>query len=590
MCEEMERKLKIKTELLFFKKNFNDIIVFIKKSKTQRYIVILVMLSIGMAFLNIVSSFYYGEVMDKALSQDNTNIIINMIFIYGFTKLSYLFIKFFSDLVSGKTKQVLIYEFRDITLNSLAEMDFEDYQYKKMGELIGKIQESTFNLADNIGLFLPEMIRRLLVATISLIVVFVISPILSIIFFILIITMLHLQIKGGFHSDRIMNEMIEKRNQRDALYYDLISHSKTIQIFGMEKQVEEWLSEKSNLFVKIFTKTMTWLATLFSPARVVNDLVLIIPCVIGCFLVYNSNLSFAEFVTLTSLISISAEELKGLDAIFANLPTLISNGNDLKKIWDSEKEIKGKQKILNLKKSVIELKNCDFRYKSSEKSILSNTNIAVNNNEKIAIVGENGSGKSTFMKILSGLYSNYEGSLEVWGQEIRDINKSEFIENIGYVHQDIHLFQETILYNIVIGNKNIKVDDVEKLMVSVNLEKFVNKLNVPLLEFERNISGGEKQRIMLCRILLKKPKLLLLDEATSAVDFKTERKINDLILSLKDTTVISILHKMYLTKFYDRILVFDHGSIVEDGNFEQLMEKKGKFYCMITEKGQSYDK
>lgn len=313
-----------------------------------------------------------------------------------------------------------------------------------------------------------------------------------------------------------------------------------------------------------------------------NQLILIIPCMIGCIWVQKNQMTLQEFITAISLISIISSEITSLDSIFANMPTILSNGNDLKEIWNAPNEKEGFINYVDYHKTPIIIENCSFSYQSKDLQLL-NLNLSIQKGEKIAIVGENGSGKSTLLKILSGLYKSYEGHVYVFGKDIRNISKSVISDTIGYVSQDIQLFQDTLLNNLIPDKEEVSIDVLYNLMESMNLTRLIPLLNSTVHEFESNISGGEKQRLLLIRILLGNPRLLLLDEATSALDQETERLLHDYILSLSELTVVSVLHKLYLTKKYDKILVIKEGTIQESGTFDELMKKRGAFYQMYME-------
>lgn len=571
--------MKIKKIINYFNMSIQDIIFYIHQTNTTTSVIALTMFSIIIAVFNIISSFFYGKLMNTALSTSLTSLLLRILLIYGITKSFMIFFQFLTSLMSGRLRQQLILKMRDKTFTSLLRMDYESFQKKNIGDLLGKLQEKTFNLADNLGLFLPDLIRRLLVSLFSIIALFIIHPGLSFIFLLLLLPMFYFQIAGGYYCESLMNTLMKAMNDRNSLYYDLVIHDKMIQILEMDSYVSKWISKKINLVISSLTKAMAFNTAIFSPAKIMNQLILIIPCMIGCIWVQKNQMTLQEFITAISLISIISSEITSLDSIFANMPTILSNGNDLKEIWNAPNEKEGFINYVDYHKTPIIIENCSFSYQSKDSQLL-NLNLSIQKGEKIAIVGKNGSGKSTLLKILSGLYKSYEGHVYVFGKDIRDISKSVISDTIGYVSQDIQLFQDTLLNNLIPDKEEVSIDALYSLMESMNLTRLIPLLNSTVDEFESNISGGEKQRLLLIRILLGNPRLLLLDEVTSALDQETERLLQDYILSLSELTVVSVLHKLYLTKKYDKILVTKEGTIQESGTFDELLKKRGAFYQM----------
>lgn len=233
---------------------------------------------------------------------------------------------------------------------------------------------------------------------------------------------------------------------------------------------------------------------------------------------------------------------------------------------DKEKQ-ELKEGIQDIEK--IEVENLEYRY-NYKKKIFSDIAIQINKSEKIAIMGPTGCGKTTLAKIISGLFSDKGNSVRINGQSIQDIDDKSLKENIIYVSQFPNFFAGTIYENIIaLNDSDYNFVEVEKLVKKLDMNDiFVNHaygIHSKLSENGSNLSGGQRQKLSLLRAFIKKPKVLVLDEATSNLDLKSEKKVIDYLLSLKDTTVIFISHKKYLNDYFDKVYEFNNGKLIEQG-------------------------
>jgi ABC-type multidrug transport system fused ATPase/permease subunit len=212
------------------------------------------------------------------------------------------------------------------------------------------------------------------------------------------------------------------------------------------------------------------------------------------------------------------------------------------------------------------------------KIALNNIDLKINKNQYIAIVGANGSGKSTLIDIILGLLHPSSGKLLIDGNLLKKEDIHSWQSNIGYVPQKFFLFTDTIYNNLIIGRKNINIskDALDKIIQITGLISFIenlpDKLETVITNNGINLSGGEKQKIVIARALIHDPEILIFDEATSALDPLSENIINNIIKELKGKkTIISITHKMLAIENCDNIFFLEHGRIKISGNYQQLL-------------------
>lgn len=263
-----------------------------------------------------------------------------------------------------------------------------------------------------------------------------------------------------------------------------------------------------------------------------------------------------------------------------------------------ENENTGKEQISDKQDFRLEFSNVSFRYPETEKYVIKDISLKIEPGEKIAIVGKNGSGKSTFVSLINGFYDSYEGQIFVNGHELKNCIK-DVRKNIRTVFQDFHTYAVSLKDNILFGDVENEYDDrqimdaAEKADAAEFINNYSNGIYTHignLVDDAVNLSGGEKQKLVLARTFLNPDiKLIILDEPTASLDPRSESVIYKRFLEKIGTqTAIMISHRLGATRFADRILVFDDGKIVEDGTHMELMERRQIYYELYTAQAGMY--
>lgn len=254
----------------------------------------------------------------------------------------------------------------------------------------------------------------------------------------------------------------------------------------------------------------------------------------------------------------------------------------LNKILDLKTEKSGKEELCVKNKKVdISLHNLYFSY-NEDKNVLENINLEIKAGEKVALIGASGSGKTTLAQIISGFYSKKSGDLKYNNHSIDKLNRQSIRDNIFLVLQMPILFNNTLRFNITMGNENISDKEIYKALEIAQLyetiEKMPKKLDTIVGRHGVRLSGGQRQRLSIARMIIANPAVVIFDESTSALDVSTEAKLfNALIPILKDKTVITIAHRLSTVKNANMIYVLDEGKIVQRGNHDELEEVEGHY-------------
>jgi len=233
----------------------------------------------------------------------------------------------------------------------------------------------------------------------------------------------------------------------------------------------------------------------------------------------------------------------------------------------------------------VEFENVQFKYKDMEELLMTDFNLTVESGEMIAIVGPTGAGKSTLINLLERFYDVSGGSIRYKGEDVRDIDREDLRSKFSMVLQDTWLFYGTIWDNIAYGNENATAEDIMRASKAAYVDEFVDRLpqgyDTVLNEETSNISEGQKQLITIARAFLADPEILILDEATSSVDTRTEALVQNAMENiLTGRTSFVVAHRLSTIQDADKIVVMNHGDVMETGTHEELLEKDG-FYADI---------
>lgn len=303
-------------------------------------------------------------------------------------------------------------------------------------------------------------------------------------------------------------------------------------------------------------------------------------------------LSVGDYTYITGIYSSISSALDAILSTAAIVEGYSAKIDDYKQYFDYDEALVVGNKELKAIHS-LEFKNVSFTYPNSEKRLLNNVSFKIEKNEKVMLVGENGAGKTTIIKLICGFYTNYSGVILVNGCNIKDYNIYAVRSHMASVFQDFTIYSFTLRENVAFGdlnelrNNSLLIDCLNNASYhNTQLDKYINK------DFEEDgiiPSGGQKQKIAIARAYVRKPELIMMDEPNSALDPMAEAELLEQFEKLyKNSMLLMVSHRLYNSFLMNKIIVLKDGCIVEEGEHSALMEKRGYYFDMYSIQAKKY--
>ena len=384
---------------------------------------------------------------------------------------------------------------------------------------------------------------------------------------------------------KFMNDQDTDANQKAI---DSLFNYETVKYFSAEEREAKRYDGALKLYENAALKTAYSLAFLNFGQSLIITAGLIIVMAMAAVGVQEGYLTVGDFVMVNAYMIQITMPLNFLGTVYREIRQGLVDMSEMFDLLEQPAELVDAKSAteLKLKGGHISIKNVAFGY-DKKRPILHDISFEINPGETVAIVGSSGSGKSTIGRLLFRFYDVQKGAIKIDGQDLRDIKQKSLHSSIGVVPQDTVLFNDTIYYNIAYGLDNASRSMVETAAKDAQIHDFIMSLpqgyETTVGERGLKLSGGEKQRVGIARTLLKNPPILLLDEATSALDTETEKEIRNALTNASEgRTVLTIAHRLSTIAHADRIIVLEKGDIVEMGNHDMLLLKKGRYYSLWT--------
>ena len=530
--------------------------------------------------------FFVNNINDLIGSGSAFYYIAIVTLIVLFLRLSYFLFSILITKIFTSISKYVTFKIREKLLTHLEYVNMNEYESLGSGSISANLITDVNTLDNFIVSIASKFLASILTLIAVAIVIITIDPILG-------LMILFIQPIIMIMSKKIAKKTGElKKEENKAIELFQNNINETLDLFGQIKA-----SNKENFFFKDSVnkaKNIQKTSNEFNYKSVAYEkfsftiflFAFEIFRAVGLILVAYSDLSiglmFAMFGYIWFIMT-PVQDILTIQYSYASANAAISRIN---KILDLENEKNGTQTLdSNLKKINISIKNLNFSY-NEDKKTLQNISFNINSGEKIAIIGASGSGKTTIAHIISGFYSKDSGDILYNNISIDNLNRQSLRENIFLVLQMPILFNNTLKFNITMGDNSISDEKIYEALKIAQLyetvENMNNKLETIVGKHGVRLSGGQRQRLSIARMIIANPSVVIFDESTSALDVHTEVKLfNDLEVFLKEKTVITIAHRLSTVKNADMIYVLEEGKLVQSGKHKELEEQEGHYLDFV---------
>ena len=489
------------------------------------------------------------------------------------------------DILFARVRYSAMHQMSVDVLEHLHRLSLRFHLERNTGGISSDLTRGTRSLASVLNLLvfsiLPTLAEFLLVGAILLVrydwhlMVVILFTVAAYVIFTLSIS------KWRMSFRHAMNKYESDANGRAV---DSLLNYETVKYFNNEKMESEFYNDKLDLWQSAGLKTQISLSALnFGQGAIVTIGVTVI-MIFSAKEVAAGNITIGDLVLINTLMLQLFIPLSILGSVYRQLQYSLADMDLVIKLLGRAPEIVDAEDAVPLKvtDAGIRFRDVDFHY-NEDRKILSAVNFEIPAGKKLAVVGPSGSGKSTLVRLLFRFYEVTGGSIEVDGQAIDACTQQSLRREIGIVPQDTVLFNDTIRYNIAYARPDATDEEIIAAANSADLSELLSRLpeGLDTVVGERGLklSGGEKQRLAISRVILKAPKIIVFDEATSSLDSQSERAILDALNKISsDATTMVIAHRLSTVVDADEIVVMDNGRIVESGTHTELLSREGLYF------------
>lgn len=559
-------------------------------SKEKKWLAIIFAVILVDSGLTLLVPYLLGKSIDAmSVAKEIANnakleyFIIILLAVYIADALLTLFRGWFMAEIAQRMVSVL----RRTLFEKLQKLPIGFFDNRSHGEIMSRLSNDIDNVSNTISQTVAQLMSGCIAIVGSFIMMLLLSPILTLASLITVPLVFLLTNTITIKTGILFKEQQIQLGKLNGHIEESISGIEMIKSFNHEARVIEEFDNLNEKLCQVGLKAQIWSGFLMPIMNVINNIGFAMIAIVGGILALKSLITVGVIASFLSYSRQFIRPLNDLANIFNILQSGVAGAERVFEVFDEQEETADFLDAIVLKnpKGNVVFENVSFGYRA-DVPILKNISFTVKAGSSIALVGPTGSGKTTIVNLISRFYDVTYGRILLDGKDIREYTRDSLRLCFGIVLQDTYLFAGTVKENIKYGNEQATDKEIEAAAVMANANIFIKRLpkqyDTMLSENGGNLSQGQRQLLAIARAILTKPSILILDEATSSIDTLTELYIQDaLSYIMKGRTTFIIAHRLNTIRNADIIMVIDDGEVIEKGNHQELMNRKGIYYNMV---------
>ena len=563
------------------KKTLSRLVKYFSTSKKM-----LIFLLIGVSLVTLTSLLapaLQGSAIDY-IKNNKWSELYRCLIVLGAVYICNILFMLVQSLTSAKLSQSIVKYLRSDLFRKIDHLPIKYLDTHSNGDIMSRMTNDVENISNTVSQSLGSLISGVLTVIGTVAIMFYYCWQLTLITMLTVILTIIVTKKMSKVMRRIYKRRSEILGRLNGHSEEMITGYKSIVAYNKQADVIEQFNETSDELTKVGIKAEILAGSMGPVMNCISNISFVIVAAFGGYFAYTGLITIGTISAFVIYAKQFSRPINEISQLYGSVQTAIAGAERVFALIDQpDEDNSGSIHMENFKGEVI-FKNVSFSYVPG-KQVLNNFNLNVKPGQKIALVGATGSGKTTVVNLLMRFYNVDSGEILVDGVNIKDINRDELRRNISIVLQDTVLFSDTVENNIKYSNINASETQVKYAAEMSNSAYFIERLPEKYKTFLKQagsgLSQGQRQLLAIARAVLADPKILILDEATSSVDTRTEKSIQDAMVNLmSNRTSLIIAHRLSTIRDADKIVVLDNGSVVEIGNHEELLDKKGKYYTL----------